>query len=446
MDSVVLLHALLSLREEFRLTLSIAHLDHQIRDDSLLDEIFVKSLAEQFGLAYVSKRVNVPELAQREKRSIEDAARTARYRFLQETAIHCGANKIAIGHTLNDQIETFFMRLLRGSGPAGLCGIPVSRPLNQSQISIIRPLLETSRTQIEAYALEKKLSYREDPSNRNRRFTRNRIRHELLPWLQDEFNPNLIETIARTQTLLHEAHVFLLHVARQECEKLILTRRRGSLVLNRAGFTQLNHFVRRMVLREALVDLHGPASSIGFTHLERAIERLLRNERLRYDFPQSIVLFADKDHMRLSRVWPVPDFTQDLIVPGETTITPIGWKLHCEFPDRAQLSSLIEMTKSAPLEAYLDFDKIKGALQVRRRRTGDRFAPLGLKGTKKLQDFFVDAKIPVEERDRLPLICDERSILWVVGHRVSQEHRVEESTTKILKISASLLEEEDRCS
>ncbi|MBI3460319.1 tRNA lysidine(34) synthetase TilS [Candidatus Acetothermia bacterium] len=445
-DSVTLLHLLCVLREEFSLSLAVAHLDHQLRSDSAKDAKFVSKLAEQLKLLCFIERADVRGLAAIEKRTTEEAARKARYAFLERAARTWEANTLAVGHTLNDQVETFLMRLLRGAGLEGLKGIPTMRALNPS-LTLIRPLIDCARTQIEAYAKEHKLTYREDPTNRENSFTRNKIRHQLLPWLVREFNPNLYNTIARTQKVLAQASQFLDMLSENNLNELIRDKTRDSLTIDRAGFNRLDKFLKSLVLRKALYRLGRKQTEISFDHIERIIQALVSKERLRLELPGAIRLQTRSSRivLRQGEQRSEAPYCWLLNVPGETVLAEIGWRFSCQFMSKTSFMQAKNTLNSASLEAYVDFDTIKGNLHVRNRRPGDRWAPLGLKGKKKLQDFFVDEKIAAEERDRVPLLCDGISIVWVVGWRTSHLHRIRRETRSVLKISAGHLEEEAAC-
>ena len=445
-DSVSLLHVLCQLRDEFSISLAVAHLDHRLRPDSDKDARFVYRLAQSLNLPCFIGRTNVKALAEKERRSSEDAARKARYEFLERVAQDWGAHKLASGHTLNDQVETFFMRLVRGAGLEGLKGIPATRAL-RSSLTLIRPLIECSRLQIETYAKENRLAYREDPTNKEKHFTRNKVRHELLPWLAREFNPNLYDTIARTQYILARASQFLNSLAEEKLRELIQSEKASSLAIDRRGFKQLDEFLMSLVLRKAFERVIANQTEIGFVHIEKILRALALQKHVRQQLPGAIRLHTRSDLIVISRgkINLPSQFFFSLDVPGETVLAQIGWCFCCEFVSPKTFLRAKKTLQSDSLEAYLDFDTIKGKLCVRNRHPGDRFAPLGLKGKKKLQDFFVDEKIALEERDQVPLVCDERSIAWVLGWRTSHLHRIQEGTRSILKISAVRLEEEAAC-
>jgi tRNA(Ile)-lysidine synthase len=447
-DSMTLLHVLCCLKGEYRLTLSVAHLDHQLRPDSERDARFVADHAQHLELPCVVGRASVSELASRERLSLEDAARRARYDFLQRTAEQMRANRLALGHTLNDQVETFFMRLLRGSGLQGLGGIPPTRVLTPT-LTLIRPFIKTTRAQIEAYAQQHRLNYREDPTNQETHFTRNQIRHELLVWLEREFNPNLLKTVGRTQELLQRAARFLEKLTEGELAKLTLKREKSSLRLDRIAFEALDPFVQSLTLREAIRRVHKRAAEVGYDHIEEMLTKIRSAPRSRVELPGRLLLKMNAQTLELARarVRHSRPFDFEIELCGTTVVTEIGWRFTGELLDLDRETFVHQMKAprgGSPLEVYFDFDTIKGRLHVRRRRPGDRFAPFGLKGTKKLQDFFVDEKVPAEERDQIPLLCDEQEILWVVGRRTSHDYRVRARTRRILKISAARLEE-DSC-
>jgi tRNA(Ile)-lysidine synthase len=445
-DSVSLLDILCQLGPEYKLSLAVAHLDHQLRLNSNKDTDFVRQLAKKYDVPFFTHKTRVQILAKKEKRSLEDAARQARYRFFEMTGANFRATKLALGHTLNDQIETFFMRLLRGAGVLGLSGIPIKRALN-SEITLIRPLLEVTRSQIEAYGEERKLSFREDQSNRDLSYTRNKIRHHLLPLLTSKYNPNLLQTIARTQNLLHQTNIYVNSMADRSFNALLIASDKKRLSLQRSKFQKLDRFLQSLVLREAIAQIHLGAQEIGFDQIESLLHDLDKKEEFKLQWPGKLVLTASAKCLNLElsdtpmRVKRLKNFC--LALPGKTRIGALGYEIECNLINQTRQIKPKRNSRQQKLAEWVDFDKIKGTLYVRTRRSGDRFKPLGSTGSKKLQDFFVDLKVPFACRDKVPLVCDGESIIWVVGYRISDAHRVDDKTKRVLKLSARMLKEKE---
>lgn len=448
-DSVVLLYVLRELKRELKLSLAVAHFDHGIRPDSAQDAEFVRKLAQSLRLKFYTERADVPAYAKAKKLSLEVAARQLRYQFLEKTAQAHRFNKIALGHTLNDQAETLLMRLLRGSGLEGLSGIPPVRPAEHCQY--IRPLIACTREQIEAFAKAQKLRWREDPTNYDTKILRNKIRHELIPILR-EYNPNLLEALGRTARLVGQAAQHLEHEAAQAFSELICEQKAHELVLDLDKFLQLSEYLRALVLRRAVFALR-PQSELEADHIEAVLEWVSRRGEGELRLPAGVrVLRRHSQLILTTRPATVQKrFEYLLAVPGETAIPEIGWRFATALTLQASpgpyafvrqrrtkkkstRSVLQERGGAAGVRAFIDADKICGSLVVRNRRPGDR---ISLKaGTKKLQDFFVDRKIPREARDTIPLICDENAVIWIVGQAVNESYRATPRTKQILEITA----------
>lgn len=430
-DSVVLLHVLKELTRELKLTLAVAHFDHGIRPDSAQDAEFVRQLARSLKLRFYTERADVPAYAQAKKISLEVAARQLRYQFLEKTAKTHTFTKIALGHTLNDQAETLLMRLIRGSGLDGLAGIPPVRSTQHCQY--IRPLIECTREQIEAFAKTKNLQWREDPTNRDRTILRNRIRHELIPILR-EYNPNLLEALGRTARLLSQAAEHLKHEADQLLKDLLCDERADELALDLKRFLKLHYYLQALVLRQAVSTVNA-LCELEAAHIEAVLEWLSRRGEGELALPAGVrVLRRHNQLLVTARPAATPKrFEHLLTVPGETVLPEIGWRFQTVLGAQPHLCRLNPQDTSA-LRVLLDADKVQGGLRVRNRRPGDRIV---LKeGTKKLQDLFVDKKIPREARDTIPLICDENALIWIVGQAVNEAYRVTPRTQRAVEIIA----------
>ncbi|HDL86210.1 MAG TPA: tRNA lysidine(34) synthetase TilS, partial [Candidatus Acetothermia bacterium] len=271
-DSVVLLDLLRQLAPEYSLELVVAHLDHQLRgEESRTDARFVEQLALRYGLSFVSESMDVRVVARKKKIGIEEAARMVRLQFLRTTAEKVGATKIAIGHTSNDLAETVLFNLIRGAGTAGLVGI---RPVNPP---FVRPLIDVTRAEIVSYAREHDLSWREDRSNVDTKFTRNRIRHEIIPALR-EFNPKLIAGLSRTAEIVREEHDAFLELLDRPWKEMLIEESRGMVRLNRKYLERSSVGIRRALLRRALERVRGDLQGINKAHID-ALCHLITSSR-----------------------------------------------------------------------------------------------------------------------------------------------------------------------
>lgn len=436
LDSLVLLHLLWELREERDLSLIVAHLDHQIRGaESRADAEFVAAKADKLGLPLVLEDRDVPAYSREHELSLEEAAREVRYRFLERTAAKVGADKVALGHHRDDLAETLLINLIRGAGLAGLRGMVPVRG------QFIRPLIECSRAEIEKFARDRGLEYRQDRTNVERRYLRNRVRLELLPLLED-YRSNVAARLAQTARILGQAADYLEGVARRRLEEITTEKSNQELVLERKGILREKPLLRAFILREAVRSVRGTLRDVEFAHLQGML-RLIETGRSRAELHLPGKLCFRCSGVKVSFALMEKPAEQPerrdfefLLQPGENFIPELGWRFAVEeapsggsFPgDR--------------LRELIDRDRIKEPLMVRNWRPGDRFRPLGMRGTKKLQDLFVDGKVAPEERGRIPLLCDRQGIVWVVGLRLSEDYKVTDKTKRALKVTAQKLGEE----
>ncbi|MFQ5989856.1 MAG: tRNA lysidine(34) synthetase TilS [Candidatus Methylomirabilales bacterium] len=424
-DSVVLLHCLLRLRAEFSLTLHVAHYDHRLRESSRRDALFVQDLAASCGLPATTGSW-VREV--RRGRSLQAEARRARFHFLHQLASQVGATKIALGHHRDDQAETVLLHLLRGSGLRGLRGM-----LALKEGRVIRPLLAVGREDIEVYAKTYQLSFVEDPSNRDLRYVRNRIRLELLPLLEREYNPSITKTLARMAGFVAEDEAYLEGVAREICAPM-LDVQEGRICMELRSLRGLAPAIRRRVLERAIRRMT-PEAYITSAHLA-AVERLIAPGGLsevtlprgQWAWRAGDSLFVGK---RKQEERPPIHLHQELRVPGENVLDEWGIKLEATILPRA----MIDPSSASPDRAMIDWSHVVRPLQVRSWRPGDRFRPWGLRGGKKLQDLFVDAKIPQAERKRVPIVTDQKGILWVPGFRIDERGGVGDTTAEVLVLA-----------
>lgn len=428
-DSVALLYLLYAISPELDLKLHIFHLNHQMRKkEADEDRLFVQKMAKRLKLPITVRSFDVPAFLKESKLSPQEGARQIRFKLLEEEAEKTGADKIALGHQADDQVETFLIRLIKGSGPEGLRAIPPVRS------RFIRPLIEVSREEIEAFLEQKKIRFRLDLTNLQTRYLRNKIRQELVPVLK-AYNPNLRENLLQLISLLRDEQSFLeaelIHwfpTGVEPTEKISLP-----LVY----FIGTPAALARLFLRQQIARVKGNLKDIEFKHIEPVIDFLDgRTPAIELDLPGGILVFNEYENLIIARKsifqrLPVPRVW--LNVPGETDIAELGIKVRATFLDK------IDEMERGSNTAMFDADTIGHPLSLRTRLPGDRFQPLGLKGTKKLQDFFVDEKIPEKERDRIPIIDSSGRIVWVVGHRIDDNFKLTDQTQKILLLECVTL-------
>ncbi|MEW5767982.1 MAG: tRNA lysidine(34) synthetase TilS [bacterium] len=432
-DSVALTYILVSLAKDYTLSLHLAHLNHLLRgEEADADAAFVRSLAGQLGLELTVEEVDVAQVAQKERLSLQQAAREVRYDFLRRTAEKTGASRIALGHHLDDHVETILMRLIRGSGPEGLAGIPPKRKITNDLI-IIRPLIEISVAEIKEYLQEEKLSYRLDSSNFKRDYLRNKIRLDLLPRLL-ELNPDFKHTLLRISSLWGRDNEYLEEVAEEQGGRVILEKKEGEAELNLIRFNPLPLAIRSRIIRGLLAEISGRRSGFFFQHVEDLIHLAeFGPAQGRLDLP-GVVVKKEYDVLKLGRRekrrGQKISFDYSFL-PGERVALPeigkvVETKILDDFPDR------IPKDRS---KVYLDLEQIRPPLRVRSRCPGDRFSPLGMKGTKKIKDLFIDLKVLPEQRDKIPIVLDSQGIIWVAPYQISDRVKVTAKTKKVLSAS-----------
>jgi tRNA(Ile)-lysidine synthase len=430
--------------------LIVAHLDHGLRgEDGQRDAAWVAEFAQSLGLPCILDAKDVRELARRDHRSLEDAARRARYSFLRLVAVAEDAERICVGHTRDDQAETVIMRLLRGSGVEGLAGM---RPL---QGVIARPLLGLYRPETEAYCAAKGWQPLHDHSNDDLTFTRNRIRHELLPILT-RYNPHLMSTLSNNASLIASDDDYLEDATSAAWRSVPVEESVGRASVALVPLLDLPPALRHRGLRRIVERLTAGEHVPEARHL-LALDALLarRVAGLSLDLPGHLRVSISYDALHITQQTSVPALptpaacNQPLAVPGEVDLPRSGWKVRAWITDRP---AGLEAANPAPppawqpfprtgtradlgkaeLRAYLDADLAGEPLSVRTWAPGDRFQPLGMERTKKLQDYFADAKVPRELRSHVPLVVGPRHILWIGGQRIDERARISPATRRVL--------------
>ncbi|MCX6344011.1 MAG: tRNA lysidine(34) synthetase TilS [Armatimonadetes bacterium] len=424
-DSVAMLHALHTHSQEMEITLHIAHLNHCIRgDQSDLDQEFVAALAHEFGIPATFKRIDIPALRSEMHLGEEEAARILRYKFLEEIAAEVGASKIAVGHNENDRAESVLLNIIRGSGINGLGSI---RPIRGK---IVRPLIDTPRALIEAYIEEHQLPFRVDESNTDTNYARNRIRHELLPLLEQEYNPRITDSLNRLADIAASENDYLDEAALSAAQSMQL---RDAIDANL--LSNLPIALQRRILRSEIEKLKGNLLDVSFEHVDRVIHALADGTDFTITLPSGL-LYAQRraDQFKITHLEHfenVPVFEYHLKTPGETEAPEAGMVIRAEELSNATPSKL------PPTELIIDSTIIAGPLRVRQVKPGDRITPFGMQGSKKLQDVFVDKKIHRRDRAKALIVEDDKEILWVVGIIASERTRISGIVSKAIRLSVS---------
>lgn len=412
-DSVCLLHVLRELAPRWELSLSVLHVDHQLRgEESAADAEFVRELAGRLGLPFRCHRADVRRISEERGDNLEQAARSVRREFFLRAIAEGQVDRVALGHTRSDQAETVLFRFLRGSGTAGLAGM---RPVTPE--GFIRPLLEVDRAEVEQYLRERSIAWRVDSTNADRSFARNRIRHDLLPMLAREWNSALTETLAQTAALAREEEDYWT----SEMDRLAsahLAVRPPAAFLRAEVLRELPRAAARRLVRRALESSRGDLRRIDFAHVEEVLRLAACGEgHGRIQVP-GVDVFRSFDWIRFAppglETLENRDYSLRLAVPGRYEVPGTGLAISLELLKIQGDEKIVgpDCGYNEGEGTDLDWDRISGALELRNWRPGDQYRPVRRSSEAKLKLLFQEARIPLWERRKWPIITDGEAIVW----------------------------------
>jgi len=428
-DSVVMLHLFSCIQKEYCLKLAVAHVHHGLRgQDADEDELFASAIAKKAGFPFFSFRVNVRNHARNHGCSLEEAGRDLRFRFFKILIKRLAFHRLALAHQADDQAETILMNLFRGTGLRGLRGIEALR-----ESWIIHPLLFATRSEIESWAEQHHLWFRKDHSNTDRRFLRNRIRWEVLPAVKKIYGPSVIQTISRAGSAVSEAERDLKNRVHQAVTAGILVQKNHEFILDIPGFLRYFISVQKELLMYAVRQVRDDTPFITYSEIERLMH-LVHNgrnhSRVELDIQTEAVRTDRHLIFRKCGLFTIPPCS----VPMNkwVSVPECGGKIKIIlFAGQTQ-----ELLYSKdPFIEYVDGRLCNGRWMIRGWNSGDRFQPLGMSGTKKLHDFFIDMKIPSYRRSRIPILENNGAIIWIVGYRISEQFRVKPTSHKIVQLA-----------
>jgi tRNA(Ile)-lysidine synthase len=425
-DSVALLHCLNMLASSLHLSLTVAHLNHRIRGfEGDADEDFVRRMSAELKIPFCSEIIEVKQQAIAARQNLEEVARQARYDFLRRTARRVKAHKIAVGHTLNDQAETILFRFIRGSGIEGLSAIyPVVENL------VIRPLLECSRESILEYLQQMGPHYREDSTNADLKHARNRIRRELVPYLENNFNPQLISTLSREAFLAREAWSYIQSQAKAAFEDLCL-RQGNDISLALQGFAELHPGLQKQVLRQAIKECLGSLHGVT-SRLVESILSICRtgNSSDQVRMPHGSTAIRQFDTLLLTNHPPsnIPSFEYKLSIPGECRVTEVRVSFRAKIGNAPDLKMIREYRSR---QAFLELSALPQYLTIRPRKPGDRY---GGPGHRKIKKMLIDEKIPQLKRPGLPMVAAGEDVIWIPGFRPARGYEAQPGSERCLII------------
>jgi len=437
-DSVALLDALAALAPEFGWRLRVAHFNHRLRGRaSDADERFVRGLAKAYGLPVSVGGGNVRAFASRQRCSLEDAARRLRHKFFGEVAARHGIQRLALGHTADDQVETLLQRLLRGAGTHGLAAMRWQNRLGN--VTVVRPMLDVWKGEALDYLKRRGLKFRLDSTNRDTTFQRNRIRHKLLPLLEREFNPAVKSVLWQTAELLAAEDEWL----EQQVAGGLPAAEGGAAVLPVATVRrQPVALQRRMIYRWLTAQDAGAAVDFQMVETLRRMAERGEPRQITLNARARVARLADGLALQKSEAGGRPPAAAGasaawrLKVPGRTDILALGVRVEVKpvrAAGRGRPAFGIRHAKSS--EVWLDAEAVGGALAVRTWRAGDRFQPIGMKAAKKLQDIFTDEKVPAARRHLTPVfVAAGGEICWVAGYRIGERFKLTPATRRAWRV------------
>lgn len=455
-DSVCLFFVLLELKKKMGIEFIAVHVNHQLREAAAdEDEHFVEQLCEKYGIKLEIFHKDVVSIAKKRKQSFEEAGRAVRREAFEETLHKYHGTKIALAHHQNDNAETLLMNLSRGTGLKGLCGI---RPINGIYV---RPLLCMSRTEIEGFLAERGQNFCTDETNYDTAYTRNSLRHQVIPILEEKVNSKAVRHMNETMEQLCELEDYMTEQVELLWEHCVYEKENG-LLLRKEQFQKQPVLLKKMLIRKCMEHLDGGLRDVGQIHILQILELFEKQSGRQLDLPKRIRayrryegVFLQKRQENISEEkktemdWKhgkntiqKTEWSQVLTIPGENKVTERNLTIRCKvFPKSDDFSM-----KNIPQKSYtkwFDYDIIQSSLCVRTKRAGDRII-INKGQSKKLKSWFINEKIPAEKRDDILLIADGEQILWIIGYRMSSGYQITEETQQILQVEITEEEKNGR--
>ncbi len=429
-DSLCLLHVLNTIKNEIGIEIFAVHLNHQFRGaEADADAEFVEDICRKWEIPYKIASFDVPAYAKQQGLSPEEAGREIRYKLFRDVKEVINANKIAVAQNSNDNVETILMRLFRGTGLEGLKGIDILRD------EIIRPLLETDRISIEEYCRQNNLEPRVDKTNLQTIYSRNKIRLELIPYLKESFNPNLNESVTRLSQIIKEENDYLEQQTNHLMNSIVqIEEQRLSIKIN--NLTELHEAMQKRLLRRAVEQLAETLNGYEYKHFQGIIELLNKGTGAALELPKNIKAYISYENLILCKKIENKHKKcyYKLKYDNDNKIDELGVTISIKLSNQIPLSMKQKLTNTI----YIDAAKVKEELVLRNRQQGDVFSPIGMMGSKKLKDYFIDRKTPREKRDEIFLLADGNEIVWIIGDLISEKYKITKQTEKVIVICYSI--------
>ena len=428
-DSICLLDIMIKLKDEYNLTLYAAHLNHRIRGiDAQEDSLFCQKICKKNNVTFFVKNIDIPELAVQQSRGVEEVARDVRYDMFFDIKNKLGINKIAVAHNLDDQAETMLMKMFRGSGIQGLRGIDYKR-----KDGIIRPLLDIYKSQINEYCDVNNLNPRIDKTNFESDYSRNKVRLDLIPYIENNYCENIKQILSRTANVIRDDYNYIEKVSKEHYELLVKNKSADEIILDLPLLKNTDTAIQKRVIRLAILDIMGNLYNIENVHIVDSLSLLEKSDGKIINLPKNLKAYIkNEDYIITTKNQENEEITYEckIEINGKTVVNEIGLTVTTSvLPAKDSLA--------LPVSKYIkvfDYDKIVGSLYVRSRKIGDKLSPIGLTGTKKIKDILINKKIPADTKYMFPIISDDEQILWLLGYRISENYKIDDNTQRVIRI------------
>lgn len=412
-DSVFMLEMLLAIKDDYDLKIIVSHVNHGLRGaEAQRDEDFVKSLAEKNGLIYEVEHIDMAGYAKEHSLTCEEAGRKLRYLFFEEIKEKYKADKVAIAHNENDVAETTFLNIFRGTGLDGLESIPLRRDF------YIRPILCFEKSEILDYLKENNIHYVDDSTNFTNDYKRNMIRNEIIPFIKKNFNENIVSSMSRLASIAKENNIYLEDIINDKYKAIVTANS-----IDREGFNELIHYEKTLVLRKFLRENLNYLNNISKDNIEDMINLISLDSGKKYDIDGKHYLVNDFDKT-IFKKHDINELSEEI---------SLDFKLDKVYNIYGSKFKFVLSDKILS-KKYLDYDLLTGKLSLRNRRSGDRFNPFGMKGSKKIKDYFVDKKVSSDDRSKVLFLMNGDEIAYVVGYDIADKYRASSKTKNYLNV------------
>lgn len=412
-DSVFMLEMLLAIKDDYDLKIIVSHVNHGLRGaEAQRDEDFVKKLAEKNGLIYEVEHIDMAGYAKEHSLTCEEAGRKLRYLFFEEIKDKYKADKVAIAHNENDVAETIFLNIFRGTGLDGLESIPLRRDF------YIRPILCFEKSEILDFLKENNIHYVDDSTNFTNDYKRNMIRNEIIPFIKKNFNENIVSSMSRLASIAKENNLYLEDIINDKYINIV-----KSNTIDIEGFNELNHYEKTLVLRKFLRENLNYLNNISKDNIEDMINLIKLDSGKKYDIDGKHYLVNDFDKTIFKKL-DINELSEEI---------SLDFKLDKVYNIYGSKFKFVLSDKILS-KKYLDYDLLTGKLSLRNRRSGDRFNPFGMKGSKKIKDYFVDKKVSSDDRSKVLFLMNGDEIAYVVGHDIADKYRASSKTKNYLNV------------